>query len=187
MKNGFGGKRGFRQRESGAILVVGLVMLIMVTLISLIAMQNTRQQARMAGNTNQYATIFQRAESGLRSMENIIYLRQHENPVDSTPGWVRVDEDLTSARTSPDIDSAAGWSNHGSIDLEDIYGSNTNRFPWYIVEQLPNVHSDKSLEINKKKDMEVFRVNVLYSDADPTVVNSDSTVIVILQSVVFRH
>jgi type IV pilus assembly protein PilX len=189
MKNGFGGKRSFRQRERGAILLVGLVMLIMITLISLVAMQNTRQQTRMAGNTNQYTTYFQRAESGLRSMENIIYLRRHEEDPVGTPGWVRVNEDFENpgSYVVPDLDSPGGWTERGSVDLTEIYGANAEGFPWFVVEQLPNTVSNKSLQAENKRDMEVFRVNVLYSDADPTVTNSASTIIVILQSVVFRH
>lgn len=56
-------------RESGAALIVVLVMLIVVTLLGLASMRGVLMQERMAANTAARAVAFQGAEAGLRQAE----------------------------------------------------------------------------------------------------------------------
>lgn len=59
-------------RQSGAILVVSLLLLLVMTLLGLTAMQVTRMEERMAGNARDIDLAFQSAEAGLRDAEDRI-------------------------------------------------------------------------------------------------------------------
>jgi type IV pilus assembly protein PilX len=59
----------FRQRQQGAILVVSLLLLLVMTVLALSASNATRMQERMAGNTRDLDLAFQGAEAGLRQAE----------------------------------------------------------------------------------------------------------------------
>lgn len=57
------------QKERGAVLIVSLVMLLIVTLIAVSSMQGTVMEEKMAGNTRDRNLAFQTAESSLREAE----------------------------------------------------------------------------------------------------------------------
>jgi type IV pilus assembly protein PilX len=61
-----------RSRQDGAILVVSLLLLLVMTLLGLTAMQVTRMEERMAGNSRDISLAFQAAEAGLRDAEDRI-------------------------------------------------------------------------------------------------------------------
>lgn len=56
-------------RQRGAVLVVSLIMLLIVTLIAVSSMQGTIMEEKMAGNTRDRNLAFQTAESALREAE----------------------------------------------------------------------------------------------------------------------
>jgi type IV pilus assembly protein PilX len=57
------------KRQSGAVLVVSLIMLLVMTLIGVTAMRSTTMEEKMAGNSRDHAVAFQAAESALRQGE----------------------------------------------------------------------------------------------------------------------
>ena len=61
-----------QQRQRGAALVIALIMLLVMTVLGLAAMQITRMEERMAGNTRDLNLAFQGAEAGLRDSEERI-------------------------------------------------------------------------------------------------------------------
>ena len=61
-----------RRRERGAVLVVSLIMLLIVTLIAVSSMQGTVMEEKMAGNTRDRNLAFQTAESALREAETYV-------------------------------------------------------------------------------------------------------------------
>jgi type IV pilus assembly protein PilX len=58
-----------RDRQRGAVLVVALMFLIVLTLLGLSAMTGTTLEERMAGNSRDYNTAAQAAEAALRDAE----------------------------------------------------------------------------------------------------------------------
>ena len=60
------------QHERGAVLVVSLIMLLIVTLIAVSSMQGTIMEEKMAGNTRDRNLAFQTAESSLREAETYV-------------------------------------------------------------------------------------------------------------------
>lgn len=59
-------------RERGAVLVVSLLLLLVMTVLALGASQATRMQERMAGNARDHDLAFQSAEAGLRAGERLV-------------------------------------------------------------------------------------------------------------------
>lgn len=57
------------RRESGAVLIIGLVLLLALTLIGVTAMRATTLEERMAGNLRDKALAFEAAEAALRAAE----------------------------------------------------------------------------------------------------------------------
>jgi type IV pilus assembly protein PilX len=70
--NKFQTRRSSAGRQRGAILVTSLLLLLVLTIIGITAMQMTRMQERMAGNTRDMNLAFQGAEATLRDGETLI-------------------------------------------------------------------------------------------------------------------
>lgn len=66
------GKQKKMSRQYGAVLVVSLIMLLLLTLIGVTGMQTTSMEEKMAGNTRDRSIAFQAAESALRDAERDI-------------------------------------------------------------------------------------------------------------------
>ncbi|MEM9404230.1 MAG: PilX N-terminal domain-containing pilus assembly protein [Pseudomonadota bacterium] len=64
--------RALRQKQRGAVFIVSLVILLVVTMLAISSMQSTALEERMAGNTNDRNLAFQSTESALREAEVFI-------------------------------------------------------------------------------------------------------------------
>jgi len=58
------------RHQSGAILVVSLLLLLVLTILGVVMMQTTRMQERMSGNTRDISTSLQGSEAALRYAES---------------------------------------------------------------------------------------------------------------------
>jgi len=59
-------------RQKGAVLIVSLMMMLLLTIIGVTAMNNVTMEERMAGNLRDGDLSFQAAESALRDGENVL-------------------------------------------------------------------------------------------------------------------
>ena len=65
-----------KSKQSGVVLVISLIMLVLLTLLGVTAMQTTSLEEKMAGNSKDRNIAFQAAEAALRDSEaNIEALR----------------------------------------------------------------------------------------------------------------
>lgn len=62
--------------QAGAVLVISLIFLLLMTIIGVTTMQTTTLQERMAGNTRDMNLALQSAESALRDGENWLAISQ---------------------------------------------------------------------------------------------------------------
>ena len=65
-------KNSQRSQQRGAVLVVSLLLLLVMTVLALGASRVTRMQERMAGNARDHDLAFQSAEAGLRAGERLV-------------------------------------------------------------------------------------------------------------------
>lgn len=66
------GELGTARRQSGAVLFVSLILLLVLTLIGVFAMRGTTMEERMAGNMRDHSMGFETGEAGLRDGEQFM-------------------------------------------------------------------------------------------------------------------
>ena len=91
----------YPDNQRGWVLVVGLVILVMLTILSMALMKTTRLEEKMAGATRDMNLSFQAAETALRAAEIFIESQTDASLHDAPLEWVNGiygqtdDEDLT--------------------------------------------------------------------------------------------
>lgn len=73
-----------RASQGGAVLVVSLLLLLVMTILALSVSQSTRMQERMAGNVRDSDLAFQSAEAGIRAAEDYLWTLTSEPATCST-------------------------------------------------------------------------------------------------------
>jgi len=131
----------FKKRQSGAALLVALVMLLVSTLIGLASIRGTTLNERMSSNMLDRSLSYQAAESALRSAEAAL-------ETDQTLG---VDCTLSTEECPPmptntfDTVDGTGWATVG-----DSYLVNDNRLessPQYYIEKMGEVGGTDELDL----------------------------------------
>jgi type IV pilus assembly protein PilX len=123
-----------RKQQSGAVLIVSLLMLVLLTLIGLTAIQAGTVNERIAGNARSLDLAFQAAEAALREAEDRL-----DNPAvpatdGSVTGWYH-----WSLAPAPAWKTPATWDSNGNIDyaLGSDEGWAVARAPEFAIEELP--------------------------------------------------
>ena len=75
----------YPDNQRGWVLVVGLVILVMLTILSMALMKTTRLEEKMAGATRDMNLSFQAAETALRAAETFIELQADASGFDTLP------------------------------------------------------------------------------------------------------
>lgn len=119
--------------QSGAVLIVSLIMLLLLTLIGVTAMQTTTLEEKMAGNLRDKSLAFQAAESALRAAE----LSLSSPPtftVAGTGGFYSSNPTISLADSAISADSF--WTNN-PVAISTVTGlGNSIVAPVYIIQKL---------------------------------------------------
>jgi Tfp pilus assembly protein PilX len=102
-----------QNRQRGAILVVGLIMLVTVVILGLAAMRAVVLQERLAGGFAAQNLALQSSETALRAAERIIQgggAPKEEVLKDHAPGWFSIRGTDTALPASPRPDETKFWS-----------------------------------------------------------------------------
>lgn len=77
------------KNQGGAILIVALIMLLLLTVIGLSSIRGTTLQERMAGNSRDESLAFQASETAMRQAESVIraQTRAYWQNYTTTPTW----------------------------------------------------------------------------------------------------
>ncbi|MFK5969095.1 MAG: PilX N-terminal domain-containing pilus assembly protein [Candidatus Marithrix sp.] len=76
-------KTNFYKMQEGAVLLMSLVLLIILTLLGITALDSTKLETRMAANLKEDHTAFQAANAGLdQAYHNYVYQGKHNNYAD---------------------------------------------------------------------------------------------------------
>lgn len=144
-------------RQSGMVLVVTLVLMLVLTIIASSAMQISTLQERLAGNTRDTISAFQAAEAGIRQAED--YLEgANIGSFNGSNGLYEICEssDTRTACNAPD------WNNRSSANWVSVNNnlSHVSKQPEYIIEKYTSVENPKgSLDADKPLDTyEFYRV-----------------------------
>ena len=126
-----------RNQQRGAVLIISLIMLLVLTLLGVTSMRTTILEEKMAGNLRDKNTSFQAAETALRDGEALIETLLATSSFDGTSGR------LGSADTDPDFFASATWDpgEDNSIAYSGTM-SGVAEQPRYIVKFVKEVTSD---------------------------------------------
>lgn len=148
-----------RHRQQGSTLVVGLIMLLVITVISLSALQMTSLQERMAGNVVERNIAFQAAEIALRQAENKMIAANLFRVGD--PG--QYDTSSTLCSFCDDVGLASmTWASltAGTKSKEIAYAVYQSKYkPRVVIVQQTNQAQGGSLEAGIEKTVQTFKVN----------------------------
>lgn len=147
------------KHQQGAVLIVGLIMLLLLTVIGMSSIRGTDLQERMAGNARNHNLAFQASEAAIRSAEN--YLSGASiTPFQSGAGYHK---DLTET-TPPPFWSVTDWAGKG-VKLADNTLAGVPEQPRYAIEQLEVIISPGNYgsavdqqSIDSMAEREVYRV-----------------------------
>ncbi len=123
-------------KQSGAVLVVSLIILLLLTMLGVTSMESTVLQEKMAGNSNDYNRALQAAEAGLREGEN----------------WISDLSSVPAASGSPT--SSQVWVLDGPADSSEtsMWWDHRNKSWW-------GTNAVQSAAILKKVTTEPYHVN----------------------------
>ncbi|MBK1640452.1 hypothetical protein CKO12_00855 [Chromatium okenii] len=93
-----------RKSQTGMVLVIGLIFLLLMTVMSIAAMQTGGLDERMASNANDHNIAFQAAEVALRRAENFIAGNTDLN-------------EMSLASVAPDSNNDSNWTDAVSVTL----------------------------------------------------------------------
>ena len=151
-------------QQRGAVLIVGLIILTILTILGMTSIQTTTLEERMAGNTLSSNSALQATEAALRQGEaTVIGPLFNTKPIATTDGstgvWVLESPD-------PDVDGDPWWTEAdwawwtanavtfatpGTVDLEFAAGAAPNALPHQLIEEHQFVKD--TLNLGQVKDL----------------------------------
>lgn len=155
--NRIAGNRSIRAR--GAVLIVALVMLLVLTIIGVAGVQNTTMEERMAGNFRDRFTAFQAAEAALRRAEADIADATTFDAMtfnNASDGYTYTLDKTVGSADPLDPDNYGKAVSVGTI-------SGVSAAPEYFIEKLPKVPLPQSSLVvgfqSKPRDVQYYRVS----------------------------
>lgn len=109
------------RRQGGAVLVVGLVFLTLMTLIGVTAYSVATQEERMAGNARDRLRALEAAELALRACENRLRLMTAAEALAYPPGSYTEMYNVPAVGTR-DKWEAMNWASDASFQLSNVDG-----------------------------------------------------------------
>jgi len=152
------------RRARGATLIVGMLLLLLMSAVSLVALKAIKTDERMAGNLQDRYLAFQAAESALRAGE--LLLQEPNLPsFNGTDGLYAFDDESSPAPYDLDPSNAR-------IYAGDLLGIPVAQRPRYIVEEMEaGVEKGSSLLVGVGRTYErhpSFRITALGFGRSPT-------------------
>lgn len=127
-------------KQTGATLIVSLLILLVMTLLGVTAMQTNILEEKMSGNSKDISLSLQAAEAALREAE--AYIETIVSPAaafDGSTDWLYPDD------TNVDVKADATWTTARTYQTGDI--TNVTTRPKYIIELYGEIGS-ASTDIN---------------------------------------
>lgn len=156
--------------HKGAVLIVSLMLLVVITILGVSGMRNTTLDERMAGNMRDLQLAFYAAESALYEAGQ--KLKTISLPAfNNTNGYYETDSSLwESIDWDPD---------NGEVIEVDTTIEGISQKPAYYVEEMPAIPAEGSLEAGTPNSSQVFRITARG-------VGGSTTSVVILRATVRR-
>ena len=175
-------------KQSGSVLIISLIILLVLTLIGVAGMRNTTMEEKMTGHLRDKTLAFQAAEAALKRGE------QFFSPVVGTGGFDGTGGQYGPTDADPDFWSAATWGPTNSFSYTDpilnvatpaaLTGVASQ--PRYILKYVGEISVDsKSLNIGGYGQQKLGNVSDFRITARGT--GGTDTSVVILQAYYGKH
>lgn len=144
------------KRQSGAVLVVGLIMVLLMTIVGLAAIRGSGLQEIMAGNMRERNMAFQVAEAGLRVGEAEVDAAGFDKDVFGTAvdGYY---DDLGVPANNPFDELIQSWSDeeweNRAVETNVDFGDDISAQPRYLVEKLLVLSADVAASTGSGVDL----------------------------------
>jgi type IV pilus assembly protein PilX len=122
------------QRQRGAVLVIGLIFLAMLTLMGVAAYSVATQEEKMSGNARDLKRAFEAAESSLRDCEGVIGGFGSLPTFDGTGGMYPA-----AATNQPSVWESVNWTSAGAVRILASALPDVRQQPRCMVEQLVTI------------------------------------------------
>ena len=128
-----------RSRQRGAVLVISLILLLILTVIGMSAIQTTTTEERMAGNMRDSEIAFQSAEAAIRDAEAFIETTVATSAFDDNNGLFNNNDGDGTAE--PDYSATATWSSNATSRAYStpIPGIPTANQPRYFIKHIGTI------------------------------------------------
>jgi len=148
-----------KNKQTGVVLVVSLIMLLLLTLIGVTGTQVTTLEEKMAGNARDQNVAFQAAEATLIEAENFILLSTTNTATFTigTAGLLGQDDPATTSIEFPEPDffNATAWTSANSAattDFGEKFVNNNGKHiadPRYIIKHMVTIPASGSVGARK--------------------------------------
>jgi len=150
-------RRSVLGKQQGAVLIVALVLLLVLTILAAAGVQNTSMEERMAGNYRDRFSAFQAAEAALRAGEQAISVQTTFAAMlfDGSDGTYET------TKTGGSIDPTEPSNYAQSVSIATISGVSST--PQFMIERVPKVPLPKSSMVagfqGAPKDIQYYRIS----------------------------
>jgi type IV pilus assembly protein PilX len=145
-----------RRDQAGSTLIIGLLLLVLMTLVSLVTTTSTRTDARITSNHLDRVIAFQAAEAALREAEARLMV---PNPSEGLESQVGFFDELS----TPPADYTA-WDDTNSYEYADDIPGIMSR-PRYVIDQLPGAAANDGYlvigEVYHAREQFLYRITVI--------------------------
>ena len=155
---------GRRDAQTGAVLFVALILLLVLSLLAVAAARMQTVEERIARNENNRQVGAAAAEATLRYVEANLQRGTYQN-FGNSPGLYNLNSEILSYNGS--VLQTLNWSSSAQTLTYAGPPLNAVPAPKYIIESLPPVVS-KGNQLNGSKARPVYRVTVQAQGADQT-------------------
>lgn len=128
------------QTQSGAVLIISLVLLLLLSMIGISVSQNSGTEERMAGNSRDKNLSFQAAESALNAAEQALTTARSTGAMPafaSNGAGGYYDENPSNTSLNSDILTDSFWEGNNVISYTaTLDGIDNDNHPRYIIQDL---------------------------------------------------
>jgi type IV pilus assembly protein PilX len=122
--------------QKGVTLVFSLVILVTLTLVGLTSMQSSQTELAMAGNQRESGLMFQAAEVGLISAENLVKTSTTNSDFTNPGSGLYTVAASDTNYDTPDYFDESKWDSSSQLVGSSIHGLDTDEQPRFIIEYL---------------------------------------------------
>ena len=169
--------KNIRRKQVGAVLFVGLMMLLVMSLIAVTSMQSSTLETRMAGNTRDSLVALQTAEAALQAGETLLDTNVLDPADFDTNG-----SDGLYDNSNDQLLSVLNWTAADSRSYAGFNPSNVETAPRYVIQHIAETNAAPNLIVQNYGGNQAGQIIQLYRITARGTGGSDNTE-VILQSI----